>query len=118
MKDVKVKRDAEIESDHYLAIVEIMTQTEIESSEKRWITKEKIRSYKLKEDVLKTEYQQRIRELYKTNNNSNAGVEEKWNVFKENIQKAARESCLTTNITNTFTKKIEIQCKIKQKKDM
>ncbi|GLV37978.1 hypothetical protein CBL_12296 [Carabus blaptoides fortunei] len=88
--NVKVNRNAEIGSDHYLLRMELRV-TKIEKNDKRRMrTKEKIKSYKLTELSVQKKYQE-ILKIKFNRTDKKIGIEEKWDRFKKIILEAARE---------------------------
>lgn len=123
IKDVKVQRHAEIGSDHYLVRMEVIKKKEeTKQTKRKIIIKEKIKSYRLKDEEIKKTYQNKLQNrLIREKAEKIKGIENKWKNFKENMILAAKESCGTTKTTNIHYKKSnwwtpELQQKIKDKK--
>ena len=107
IKDVKVKRHAEIGSDHHLVQTEVTIHAEKSYQVKgKAITKEKIKRYKLKEEEISSIFQEKLRTSLKTEEiNGIVGTENKWKYFKENILTAAKASCGITKVSHLRTMK-------------
>lgn len=97
--DVKVRRRAEINSDHYL-VRTVIRESEITKDEERRSNKEKkeaeeIRAYKLREPETGIKYKELLEEEMKTiaENNENLDIETFWEKFKGAILKTAKTTC-------------------------
>lgn len=94
---VKVKRHAEIGSDHYLVRMELWTNSNNKQEEKRMkIVKHKIKSYKLKEKDNQKVYQDILEKKFEQHVGKNKEIKTKWKKFKDNILEAVRVSFGTT----------------------
>lgn len=121
IKDVIVKREPEIGSDHYLVRTDIMIEREMQQEKRRRIVKENIRSYRLKEESIRKEYQKTL-EIKLARDTRISNIEEEWKYLKEGILEAAKESCGTIKICNKDVKKTawwtaEIKQKVSEKKN-
>lgn len=121
VKDCKVIRQAEIGSDHYLLKTVLKYNQPNTQQIRRKITKEKIKSYKLKESRYRQKYQEILSKKIEESTNEE-GVERKWKQLKDMMLQAAKESCGSSKITNKNIKKTkwwskDLKRKIKEKKD-
>ncbi|XP_050511410.1 uncharacterized protein LOC126887736 isoform X1 [Diabrotica virgifera virgifera] len=103
VKNIKVKRSAEIGSNHYLVKMSFRIIKYIQNDKKRKIIKEKIRSYKLKEIEVEKRYHKCLEELRKRANKYQ-NIEERWKDYKHSLLVAAKESCGVTRISNNSKK--------------
>ena len=95
VQDVRVKRGAEIYSDHYLVVAKMNILPKPKNSESNEVKRTKLRVEKLKEDDIKLKYQNA--------NNSHLGkspttessldMESLWKEYKEILTKSATEIC-------------------------
>lgn len=103
-RDVRVYRSNEINSDHYLLIAKIKGKTRNrrqEQQERTNLTKnESIRTYKLRKTEIVEKYIERInREAEQAEGNMDSkNVEETWQIFKEILLNAARQTCGTIKL--------------------
>lgn len=132
IKDVRIKRGPEINSDHFL--LEIKTNmglavadwranndktVEIESR-----SQEVIKSYKLTENRIAQQFSEKIDIMLETINIDikELNVEQTWQLFKDVLLKAGREICGTTRLnrwrkqTAWWNNQIKEQVKIKKQK--
>lgn len=121
IKDVRVRRSAEIGSDHFLVTLEHMENEKKATEIEKRTTKEKIKSYRLKEGTVKQAYQEKIKEKYKKEPEKQE-IEETWHQFKKIILEAAQESCGKTKIGKGNKKRTpwwteQIKQAVKQKKE-
>ena len=128
IKDVKVSRSAEIDSDHYLLIAKLKGNICEEANKETEITRkimtETIRTYKLKNKSIAIRFANRIDEEIEENidKTTTRNIEEIWTFFKEISIKVAREVCGTcrTNYhkkqTAWWNNDIREHIKLKKKK--
>ncbi|KAK9752843.1 hypothetical protein QE152_g3916 [Popillia japonica] len=83
IKDVRVYRQAEIGSDHYLLRMDIRKEKE-HKIKRRIQTRENIKSHTLREDDIKRKYQERLHTKLKENEQE-VPLEEKWGRLKKII---------------------------------
>ena len=125
--DVKVKREAEIGSDHYLLVTKLKLKNDIHPYTQRTQyknRKETIRSYRLKEPEIAEMYEKQTEiEIGKTKDKWNKwNVSELWQSFKNIILNAAKEKCGTLLLgngkkqTRWWNEEIKTQIKIKKLK--
>lgn len=128
VKDVRVKRGAELYSDHYLVVVKILGEQKskgtLEPQEKVTNCKyETIRAYKLNDAEVVRQYQQQIStEYWKIKEHiKERDPEQVWMVVKGIILEAARRACGTSKVrknqkqTAWWTPQIKEEVKIKKK---
>lgn len=125
INDVRVKRGAEIGSDHYLLVAKIKIndhqQEETKNKKNLQPEEEKIRAYKLKIPEFRNKYKNIIQN-YTTLNTNNSGktLEEKWTTFKNMLLSTAKEACGTTKQrrrekhTNWWNSKVKEEIKKKK----
>ena len=122
VRDVKVQTQAEIGSDHFLLIMQLVTDSPVNAETKRTkIIKQKIKSYKLRVDNVKQRYQKYLERELDGNQSELEDIETKWTNFKRTILNAATSACGVTRNTNKTNKKTkwwtsDIQQKVKEKK--
>ena len=123
-QDVRVKRGAEIYSDHYLVLAKMSILPKAKDSTKNMSKRTKLRVEKLREDDTKTKYQKTIKTYIETKLNeaeNSEDIESVWEDYKEMIIKSAREVCGIKVIGGS--KKMTawwnegVKAKIKEKKD-
>lgn len=104
LKDVRVMRGFEIGSDHYLVKGKVKTETDQATANcattRKQSPKEKIRTYKLKNEEIREHYVETVeKEISNLKKLDEKNVNELWEIFKKIIMKAARETCGTLKIT-------------------
>lgn len=92
--DVRVKRGAEIYSDHHLLVARIK-QRDIEIKKTKEERHTAIRTYRLRDTKTATKYQQAAHKNIerKINEIKRADAQQGWSIFKEAIITAAKETC-------------------------
>lgn len=95
LNDVRVKRGPEIYSDHFLVVGKVKVQVEIRNGKQEDSRYEKIKSYKLKEEEIATQYQEKVTNLIENRSDIkiDSDVDTAWNTFKVVILKAETETC-------------------------
>ena len=113
IKDVKVKREPEIGSDHHLLLAKIKTHKNSlhQIGEQKKINKYNkvaIKNYRLNEKEVAEKYRKEIEKIYteETTKTKSKEVEEQWSFFKHVLIKSASIACGTTciNINKKQTK--------------
>lgn len=117
VKDVRVKPEMEIGSDHYLLILEWKMQHEECKEEQKKAVQTRINNHKLR----KQEVHDKYKEILETKITQGIRVEERWESFKKNTIDAAKEACGTSKISNKYVKKTpwwteDIKQMVKEKK--
>lgn len=126
--DVRVRRGAEINSDHYLLLAKTKEKLYRSTINNNNLEKKKeyisIKSYKLKNKTLAKKYAKVVNqelEIWIKDNNK-MSIEELWNSFKDSILKAATQVCGVYKANNHkrqtswWSEEIKTQIKIKKEK--
>ncbi|KAJ8934491.1 hypothetical protein NQ318_012467 [Aromia moschata] len=124
IKDVRVRRGLEINSDHYLVLVKTRIRPNIEVDKKDRLqnkTREVIKSYKLNNQDIAERYREKVHELIEVSRNGdNCSLENMWNNFKHILLEAGRVTCGTIKINRgrkqTAWWNAEIKREVKAKK--
>ena len=123
-QDVRVKRGAEIYSDHYLVLAKMSILPKVKDPKKNMSRRTKLRVEKLREEDTKTNYQKTIKTYIEAKPNTaenSEDIESIWEDYKEIIIKSATEVCGKKVIGGS--KKMtawwneDVKEKIKEKKD-
>ena len=120
--DVRVKRGAEIYSDHFLVIAKMSILPKAKDSKENTVKRTKLRIEKFREDNTQSNYQNTIKKYLELNiNTNNEDLESIWKKYKEIITKSAKEVCGTKVIggpnKRTAWWNESVKAKIKEKKD-
>ena len=128
IKDVKVNKEAEIYSDHYLVVAKMKAQNQtntLTTAERYKPTpsgKVNIKTYKLRDTKIQDIYKDCVTREINTHNIESKDLETAWITFKNTILKAAEQACGTTKINNSKKQTAwwnqDIQLEIKVKKQM
>ena len=119
--DVRVKRGAEIGSDHYLLIAKINLSLKLNPQSKKQTNRTKLKVEKFKDSDTKMTYQNQIRTKLERDELSQAeDIESLWTKYKETLKQTANEVCGRKRIgglrKRTAWWNDEVKNKIKQKK--
>lgn len=122
VKNIKVRRGAEIGSDHYLLKMDLIESKGIKAENKRSVANKKIKTHKLKEKVNQEKYQQLLETNLRAISKETHNLDDMWEQLKNNILDAATLSCGIDKVSNDTRKKsawwsTEIKNLIKQKKE-
>lgn len=102
--DVRVRRGAEIFSDHYLLVAKIRkySDTTERDQNERQVTYETINTYKLRDRHIAQRYSDKItHKILKENINvENESVEKIWQMFKRVVLESAKETCGVLKVGN------------------
>lgn len=126
VKDTRVKRGAEIYSDHYLVVTKLKIQSENvrknSGANKKCQTINKIRSYKLQDANIAKRFEEAVESEIDLITDHNITIDDLWKSIEETITKAAKEACGTIRVsknkkqTQWWNQDIKKEIQIKKKK--